>query len=164
VAVREARPYRGISGTPSSCRLGSSGAREYVEEAPAAQRAGLARHCSLAKESGAAVLIGVIRADELRLQAEGLDGREIAARLSLPQGTLRNYPGLGHLHKLGTGHRIHPIRIRGRERMAMTCGVARGMTRMVQVPNRRARRSEARRRRRCRSVSRERRPKARLRC
>jgi two-component system, NarL family, response regulator DesR len=48
--------------------------------------------------------------DVLRLQAEGLDPREIAARLFLSHGTVRNYLGSA-TDKLGARNRIHAIRI-----------------------------------------------------
>jgi two-component system response regulator DesR len=48
--------------------------------------------------------------DVLRLQAEGLDPREIAARLFLSHGTVRNYLASA-TDKLGARNRIHAIRI-----------------------------------------------------
>ena len=49
-------------------------------------------------------------ADVLRLQAEGLDPREIASRLFLSHGTVRNYLASA-TDKLGARNRIHAIRI-----------------------------------------------------
>jgi two-component system response regulator DesR len=48
--------------------------------------------------------------DVLRLQAEGLDPREIASRLFLSHGTVRNYLASA-TDKLGARNRIHAIRI-----------------------------------------------------
>jgi two-component system response regulator DesR len=48
--------------------------------------------------------------DVLRLQADGLDPREIAARLFLSHGTVRNYLASA-TDKLGARNRIHAIRI-----------------------------------------------------
>jgi two-component system response regulator DesR len=48
--------------------------------------------------------------DVLRLHAEGLDPREIAARLFLSHGTVRNYLASA-TDKLGARNRIHAIRI-----------------------------------------------------
>ncbi len=48
--------------------------------------------------------------DVLRLQAEGLDPREIAGRLFLSHGTVRNYLASA-TDKLGARNRIHAIRI-----------------------------------------------------
>jgi len=48
--------------------------------------------------------------DVLRLQAEGLDPREIATRLFLSHGTVRNYLASA-TDKLGARNRIHAIRI-----------------------------------------------------
>lgn len=48
--------------------------------------------------------------DVLKLQAEGLDPREIAGRLFLSHGTVRNYLASA-TDKLGARNRIHAIRI-----------------------------------------------------